>query len=142
MRIAATIIILLSLFTLPAVAQQRQQADDEIRRSIFFGGGSYYIEEGQIGALYEWLDSIPNLLDKYQIHLISHTDPIGGKQYNEWLSQKRSEAVQQIILQKNIPEHKITITNWGLENPVYTNDSWAGMQMNRRVDVILYPVVF
>jgi outer membrane protein OmpA-like peptidoglycan-associated protein len=141
MRIASTL-ILLSLFTLPAVAQQRQQADDEIRRSIFFGGGSYYIEDGQIGALYEWLDSIPNLLDKYQIHLISHTDPIGGKQYNEWLSQKRSEAVQQIILQKNIPDHKITITNWGLENPVYTNDSWAGMQMNRRVDVILYPVVF
>jgi outer membrane protein OmpA-like peptidoglycan-associated protein len=127
------------LFTLPALAQQRT---DEIRRSIYFGGGSYYIEDDQITALYDWLDSIPNLLDKYQIHLISHTDPIGGKQYNEWLSHKRSEAVENILLQKSIPEHKITITDWGLENPVYTNDSWTGMQMNRRVDVILYPVVF
>jgi outer membrane protein OmpA-like peptidoglycan-associated protein len=136
---SAALIVLLLFFTLPGLAQQRS---DEIRRSIFFGGGSYYIEEGQITGLYDWLDSIPNLLDKYQIHLISHTDPIGGKQYNEWLSQKRSEAVQQVLLQKSIPEHKITIKNWGLENPVYTNDSWNGMQMNRRVDVILYPLVF
>lgn len=132
---------ILLIITLPGLAQQQQQAD-EIRRSIYFGGGSYYIEDRQITSLYDWLDSIPNLLDKYQIHLISHTDPIGGKQYNEWLSQKRSEAVQNILLQRSIPEHKITITDWGLENPVYTNESWSGMQMNRRVDVILYPLVF
>lgn len=126
-------------FTLPALAQQ---ATDEIRRSIYFGGGSYDIGDDQIVSLYDWLDSIPNLLEKYQIHLISHTDPIGGKQYNEWLSRKRSEAVENILLEKSIPEHKITITDWGLENPVYMNDSWRGMQMNRRVDVILYPIVF
>lgn len=130
--------ILLIVITTAVSAQQQ----DEIRKSIFFGGGSYYISEDQASDLYHWLDSIPNLLEKYEIHLISHTDPIGGKQYNEWLSMMRSEAVHGLLLQKEIPEHKITIKNWGLENPVYSNESYSGMQMNRRVDVILYPIVF
>jgi outer membrane protein OmpA-like peptidoglycan-associated protein len=95
----------------------------------------------QTDELFHWLDSIPNL-DKYEIHLISHTDPIGGKQYNEWLSRMRSEAVKQLLLQNEIPEHKISSRDWGLENPVYRNSSRGGMRMNRRVDVILYPVVF
>jgi outer membrane protein OmpA-like peptidoglycan-associated protein len=115
---------------------------DEIRMSIYFGGGSYYIDEAQATELYRWLDSIPNLLEKYDIQLISHTDPIGGKEYNEWLSQMRSEAVQQLLHQKQIPDHKISAKDWGLENPVYSNESFNGMQMNRRVDVILYPIVF
>lgn len=119
-----------------------QQHSDEVRMSIYFGGGSYLIDEDQASRLYEWLDSIPNLLQKYDIQLISHTDPIGGKEYNEWLSRMRSEAVQQLLVQKQIPENKISIKDWGLENPVYSNDSYRGMTMNRRVDVILYPIVF
>lgn len=135
-------VLLIIGFLLPALLLRAQQHEDEIRKSIFFGGGSYYIGDDQVSTLYHWLDSIPNLLDKYEIHLISHTDPIGGKEYNEWLSKMRSEAVQEILLEKDIPEHKISIKDWGMENPVYKNSSWQGMQMNRRVDVILYPIVF
>jgi outer membrane protein OmpA-like peptidoglycan-associated protein len=130
------------LVMLLSVAVQAQQYKDEIRKSIFFGGGSYYIDEDQIEELYFWLDSIPNVLEKYDIHLISHTDPIGGKEYNEWLSKMRSEAVEQILLRRPIPERKISIKDWGLDNPVYSNHSYQGMQMNRRVDVILYPIIF
>jgi outer membrane protein OmpA-like peptidoglycan-associated protein len=133
---------LVIIFLLTAVAATAQQKDDEIRKSIFFGGGSYLITEDQVHELYHWLDSVPNLLEKYDIHLISHTDPIGGKEYNEWLSKMRSGAVQGLLLQRAIPEHKITIKDWGLENAVYRNDSYEGMVMNRRVDVILYPIVF
>jgi outer membrane protein OmpA-like peptidoglycan-associated protein len=121
---------------------QAQQQVDEIRKSIYFGGGSYYIDDTQATELYHWLDSIPNLLEKYDIHLISHTDPIGGKEYNEWLSEMRSGAVLELLIQKAIPETKISIKDWGLDNAVYRNDTWEGRQMNRRVDVILYPIVF
>jgi outer membrane protein OmpA-like peptidoglycan-associated protein len=114
---------------------------EEIRKSIFFGGGSYEIDSAQVQELIHWLDSIPNL-EKYQIQLISHTDPIGGKQYNEWLSKMRSESVKQLLLQKEIPEEKISSKDWGLENPVYMNNSRKGMRMNRRVDVIVYPILF
>lgn len=122
-----------------SVAQQ--QSVEEIRKSIYFGGGSYDSDEFQQQDLFHWLDSIPNL-DRYEVQLISHTDPIGGRRYNEWLSQMRSESVEQLILQKNIPQHKISRKDWGLENAVYSNQTYRGMQMNRRVDVILYPIVF
>jgi outer membrane protein OmpA-like peptidoglycan-associated protein len=136
MKQLAAFFVLLSC----AVCTYAQQ--DEIRKSIFFGGGSYYIDEDQAVQLYEWLDSIPNLLDKYDIHLISHTDPIGGREYNEWLSTMRSESVQQLLQKMAIPEHKISIKDWGLDNPVYSNTTYSGMEMNRRVDVILYPIIF
>ena len=100
------------------------------------------ISEDQAAELYYWLDSIPNLLEKYDIHLISHTDPIGGKEYNEWLSKMRSTTVQELLIRKPIPEHKISIKDWGLENAVYRNDTYRGMTLNRRVDVILYPIIF
>ncbi len=131
------IIFLLAFFFNTGFSQE-----DELRKSIYFGGGSYYIDELQSEELFHWLDSIPNLLEKYEIHLISHTDPIGGKHYNEWLSKMRSQAVQELLIQRNIPEHKISIKDWGLENPVFRNDSHRGMSLNRRVDVILYPLIF
>src|SRR5688500_7489 len=137
MRAALTIAFLLS-----ALLVFGQQHEDEIRKSIFFGGGSYSIGDDQIGELYYWLDSIPNLLEKYDIHLVSHTDPIGGKEYNEWLSKMRSTAVQDLLIRKPIPENKITIKDWGLDNAVYRNDTYNGMKLNRRVDVILYPIIF
>ena len=133
---------LAAFFVLLSCAFCSYAQQDEIRKSIFFGGGSYDIDGDQAIRLYDWLDSIPNLLDKYDIHLISHTDPIGGREYNEWLSKMRSEAVQLLLQQHAIPEHKITIKDWGLDNPVYSNTTYRGMEMNRRVDVILYPIIF
>lgn len=133
---------ILSAFVAISLNCLGQQHSDEVRMSIYFGGGSYFIDDDQASSLFDWLDSIPNLLQKYDIQLISHTDPIGGKEYNEWLSKMRSEAVQQLLVQRQIPENKISIKDWGLDNPVYSNDSYRGMIMNRRVDVILYPIVF
>jgi outer membrane protein OmpA-like peptidoglycan-associated protein len=123
-------------------AQAYSQHPDELRKSIYFGGGSYDIDEDQMQMLSNWLDSIPNLLDKYQIQLISHTDPIGGREFNEWLSKMRSMSVYDLLLQKDIPDQFITIKDWGLDNPVYSNQHYRGMRMNRRVDVILYPLVY
>ena len=131
------IVILLLLITSYAQAQK-----DEIRKSIYFDGGSYYIDELKAAELSRWIDSIPNLLEKYEIQLISHTDPIGGREFNEWLSKMRSESVFYLLIEKDIPEKLIHIKDWGLDNPVYQNDSAAGRMMNRRVDVILYPIVF
>lgn len=130
------IILLLSMTTAYA------QPEEELRKSIYFGGGSYEIDDDQMNMLSDWLDSIPNLLDKYQIQLISHTDPVGGREFNEWLSKMRSESVYQILLQKDIPEQFITVKDWAFDNPVYSNRNFRGMMMNRRVDVILYPLVY
>jgi len=136
MRLLTLILFLSSLIS------NAQTGQDELRKSIYFNGGSYYIDDDQVSMLSNWLDSIPNLLDKYQIQLISHTDPIGGKEFNEWLSKMRSQSVFDVLMMKDIPERFISIKDWGFENPVYQNNSRSGMRMNRRVDVILHPLVF
>jgi outer membrane protein OmpA-like peptidoglycan-associated protein len=137
-----TKIILLGLCCSVAASSFAQVRGGEISKSIYFGGGSYYMDEEQAIMLSRWLDSIPNLLEKYEIQLISHTDNIGGKRYNEWLSRMRSQTVHGLLIQKDIPERMIHTRDWGAENPVYENDSYQGILMNRRVDVVLHPVVF
>lgn len=134
------IIPILLAFCLLSIISFAQQ--DEIRKSIYFRGGSYYVDQFQEEELSNWLDSIPNLLEKYQIQLTSHTDPVGGKEFNEWLSKMRSETVFQLLLQMSIPEHMIHIKDWNYENAIYRNDSYYGRALNRRVDVILHPIVF
>lgn len=131
------IVLALSIFPLTSLAQQ-----DEIRKSIYFRGGSYYVDQFQAEELSNWLDSIPNLLEKYQIQLTSHTDPVGGKEFNEWLSKMRSETVFQLLIEMSIPEYLIHIKDWNYENAVYRNDNYYGRRLNRRVDVILHPIVF
>lgn len=118
------------------------QAQDELRKSIYFDGGSFEIDSGQAEVVLDWLDSIPNLLDKYEIELISHTDPIGGKRYNAWLSSMRSEGVRQLLLNHAIPDKIMHIRDWAFDRPVYDNQDIRGMRMNRRVDVIVRPLVF
>jgi outer membrane protein OmpA-like peptidoglycan-associated protein len=132
--------LLFVMLLIPVLSWAQQK--DEIRKSIYFGGGSYYIDEFQVGELLHWLDSIPHLKEHFEVQLISHTDPIGGKEYNKWLSEMRSEAVFELLQLKDIPESIIHRKDWGLENPLYDNDSFQGRMMNRRVDVILHPIVF
>lgn len=132
-------LVVICLLSVSAVCRGQQ---DQIQKSIYFDGGSWFIDEIQADELARWIDSIPNLLDKYEIQLISHTDPIGGREYNEWLSQMRSGAVFKLLIEQNIPEKRISVKDWGLENPVYSNDSWRGRIKNRRVDVVIHPITF
>lgn len=131
-------LVVICLLSISAVCR----GQDQIQKSIYFDGGSWFIDEIQADELARWIDSIPNLLDKYEIQLISHTDPIGGREYNEWLSQMRSGAVFKLLIEQNIPEKRISVKDWGLENPVYSNDSWRGRIKNRRVDIVIHPITF
>lgn len=129
-------IIFLSIIFFPLFGQE------ELRRSIFFDGGSYDIEGVQAEHLINWLDSIPNLLEKYQIELISHTDPVGGRRFNQWLSRMRSASVRELLMRRFIPQELIHIRDWGYDRPVYDNASSGGRVLNRRVDVIVRPLAF
>lgn len=115
--------------------------DSLLLKSIYFGGGSYYVDEFQVNELYQFIDAVEQL-ENYEIIIFSHTDNIGGLEYNQWLSKMRSDAVVDQLLLKGISEELIEIRDFGLTNPLYTNYSGAGRRGNRRVDVILWPIVF
>ncbi|MEQ9426512.1 MAG: OmpA family protein [Cyclobacteriaceae bacterium] len=134
MKRCVTIFLLLAL-ALGATAQT-----EPIRLSIFFGGGSYYIDYEQVGMIHQAVDSIADV-NKYQITIYSHTDNIGGKAYNEWLSMMRSRSVIEVLNDNEISEELIIIKDFGQEDPLYTNNDYRGRSGNRRVDLILWPVI-
>ena len=110
-------------------------------KSIYFGGGSYYVDDEQLNDLRSFLTELGNI-NRYVISIHSHTDNIGGAEYNEWLSQMRSESVVFHLVNENVPVNNIHIRDFGQFNPVFDNDSWGGRQRNRRVDIIFEPITF
>lgn len=119
---------------IPLCAQQQ-----EFIRSIFFGGGSYYIDGKQANELREFIESMPDL-KHFQISISSHTDNIGGVEYNQWLSEMRSEAVIEQLRQNNIPRDRVGRIDNGQLNPLYDNKTWNGRMANRRVDILFTPL--
>jgi outer membrane protein OmpA-like peptidoglycan-associated protein len=131
---------LVPMFLLVAgLAQAQEKPQDYIIKRIFFGGGSYHIDDAQLAELHQLIDSIPNI-ERYTITIHSHTDNIGGVEYNAWLSRKRSEAVIDQLLLRELRPEDISVRDFGQLNPVYDNDTWEGRIMNRRVDIIFWPM--
>lgn len=125
---------LLSIFTVYAQEGPQHQI------SIYFGGGNYYITEGQKLEIQEFLQKIPSV-EHFNITIHSHTDNIGGIEYNDWLSKMRSQSAMDQLLLNNIRNEMIEIKDFGLHNPVFDNTTWEGKLRNRRVDILLWPLV-
>ena len=108
--------------------------------SIYFGGGNYNIDKQQIKDLSDFIDGIPNI-ENYAISVHGHTDNIGSVEYNNWLSNMRTEMTLQEMTKKQIPRDIITISDFGEHNPIYDNSTYEGRIKNRRVDVIIKPLI-
>lgn len=108
--------------------------------SVYFGGGSYYIDGQQVEDIGAFIRSIPNI-QHCQITVSSHTDNIGGAEYNNWLSQMRGQAVIGQLTQLEISPDRINVANNGQYNPTFDNRTHDGRLANRRVDIIIEPVI-
>lgn len=80
-------------------------------------------------------------LENVQISIWSHTDNIGGAEYNQWLSERRSRAVLRELVKNHIPSEVVQIKDNGQVNPLYDNDSGRGRMANRRVDITISPLI-
>jgi outer membrane protein OmpA-like peptidoglycan-associated protein len=131
--------ILTTIFLIFNVVLASAQKGPEHQISIYFGGGSYYITQEQKDAVTQFLNNIPHV-EQYSITIHSHTDNIGGVEFNNWLSQMRSHSAMEELLINNIQQEMIEIKDFGLHNPVYDNSTWEGRLKNRRVDIFLWPL--
>jgi outer membrane protein OmpA-like peptidoglycan-associated protein len=117
----------------------RAQEPKEILHSIYFGGGSYSIDQEQKASLLKLLLEIPNI-EFYEINITSHTDNIGSRQFNEYLSKMRRESVIQQLVHFKVPQEIIRFKDFGFDAPVFDNDTWEGRLRNRRVDILFIPI--
>ncbi len=69
------------------------------------------------------------------VEIGGHTDAIGTRDYNMYLSRKRAEAVKDFLTKKGIDARRIKAVGYGKTRPLASNDDeLEGRQLNRRVE--------
>jgi outer membrane protein OmpA-like peptidoglycan-associated protein len=94
-------------------------------------------------GFFEVLNSVAlvlNEFDKTVIEVAGHTDSTGTDSYNQQLSERRASAVAAYLGTRSIRQDRVTTVGVGEARPVATNDTDAGRQLNRRVELTLVPL--
>jgi OmpA-OmpF porin, OOP family len=69
-----------------------------------------------------------------EIEISGHTDNKGSDEYNQNLSQGRSQSVVNYLVSQGINEGRLTAHGYGESKPIDTNDTVEGQANNRRVE--------
>ncbi len=83
---------------------------------------------------------LAEFLQKYpqrNVVIEGHTDSQGSDSYNQALSERRAEAVQKTLVEMGISRDRIATRGYGESTPVANNETAAGRQLNRRVEIVL-----
>jgi outer membrane protein OmpA-like peptidoglycan-associated protein len=86
---------------------------------------------------YEELDRVAGMLKKnpnIEIELSGHTDNTGSSKLNIELSQKRSDTVQDYLINKGVSAKRLKSKGYGGSRPIASNRSEATRKLNRRVE--------
>jgi outer membrane protein OmpA-like peptidoglycan-associated protein len=90
------------------------------------------------------LDKVADILVRYDrsiVHVIGHTDSIGSDTYNQDLSERRARSVANYLAGRGVPDSRLQTEGRGEREPRDSNATAAGRQLNRRVELIIKPVV-
>ena len=72
-----------------------------------------------------------------RLEVEGHTDSVGGDDYNQLLSEHRASSVRDYLTQAGIPINSVSAKGLGKTRPVASNDTTAGRQQNRRVELVV-----
>jgi outer membrane protein OmpA-like peptidoglycan-associated protein len=103
---------------------------------VLFDTGSATLKPGareKLARVAGILSAHPDL----HIEVEGHTDNVGSEDYNQGLSERRAAAVQAYLLQQKISPTAVGTEGFGESRPVASNDTAAGRQQNRRVELVV-----
>jgi len=86
------------------------------------------------------LDRIANFLNEYperRVLIEGFTDSTGERDYNMALSMRRATSVRDQLTGRDVDPSRIQTRGYGPDYAVASNDSAAGRQLNRRVEVVI-----
>lgn len=90
------------------------------------------------------MDKIATVLNRYgktALTIVGHTDSTGTTQHNQALSESRAQSVQNYFLNKGVLSQRLESQGLGESAPRASNASADGRQLNRRVEIVIEPVV-
>lgn len=103
---------------------------------VLFDTGQYSLKPGAR----EKLSKISGIVLAYpslKLEVEGYTDSVGTDQSNLVLSENRANAVRDFLVKQGIETSSISSTGFGEGQPVATNDTAAGRQQNRRVELVV-----
>jgi outer membrane protein OmpA-like peptidoglycan-associated protein len=89
----------------------------------------------------ENLKELAASLNRYpdsQLLIVGHTDNVGDDAYNQGLSERRANSAAAYLAAQGVARTRVATSGKGEAEPVATNDTDAGRQQNRRVEVAIY----
>lgn len=92
-------------------------------------------------ASQEQIAKMAETLNKYSdtnIVLEGHTDATGSEDYNLDLSRRRAQSVHDYLAGLGVSAGRMTMTGYGESQPVASNETDEGRQLNRRVEVAVF----
>jgi len=103
---------------------------------VLFDTGSANLKPGtreKLAKVAGILLSRPGL--KLQIE--GHTDSVGSGEYNQRLSENRANSVRMYLVEQGIASNNTTTAGFGETMPIASNETAAGRQQNRRVELVV-----
>jgi outer membrane protein OmpA-like peptidoglycan-associated protein len=73
-----------------------------------------------------------------ELLIVGHTDSVGTDAYNQELSARRAEAALRYLTAQGVAASRIHSSGRGEFEPIATNETEAGRQANRRIEVAIY----
>ncbi|BCX80085.1 OmpA family protein [Campylobacter sp. 19-13652] len=104
-----------------------------VLKDVNFAFDSYKVSENYVQRIKEVADFM-KVNPAYSVILSGYTDSVGSEAYNLKLSQKRANAVKEVLVKDGVESEKITTVGYGEANPVATNKTKEGRAENRRVE--------
>lgn len=103
---------------------------------LFFDTGKSVLKTGARNTLAKIAEQL-RMNEDTSIAVEGHTDSVGSEASNQTLSEKRATAVRDYLVSRGVPAARITMSGLGETAPIATNDTAAGRQQNRRVELVI-----
>lgn len=88
-----------------------------------------------LGILANSMQSYPDST----IQVAGHTDSDGDAAYNQGLSERRANAVANVLISNGVPSSRVQAFGQGENQPVASNLTPEGKAQNRRVNIVILP---
>jgi outer membrane protein OmpA-like peptidoglycan-associated protein len=103
---------------------------------VLFETGRSGLKMGATGNLNKLVVFLNRYPDRTAL-IEGYTDSVGTEDYNQGLSERRADSVKSYLVGEGIGTTRLSASGRGERDPVASNDSAAGRQQNRRVEVII-----
>ncbi len=107
-------------------------------QDILFASDSAFVRPDLRSELTTLADSI-NRYPNTTVNVLGHTDNTGSAAYNLDLSNRRADAVANILMDAGVAPFRVVSRGRGEDQPVATNLTEEGKAQNRRVEIIITP---